>query len=81
MSVVSVVYCQVEVFATGRSLVQRSPTDCGVSVCVMKRNNPYTPNHSEVERGWTKKEELRTEIRHISWRSSNIDNDISSFTT
>ena len=32
-SVASVVCCQVEVFATGRSLVQRSPTDCGVS-CV-----------------------------------------------
>jgi hypothetical protein len=25
---------QVEVSATGRSLVQRSPTDCGVCVCV-----------------------------------------------
>ena len=33
MSVVSVVCCQVEVYATGRSLVQRSPTDCGVSEC------------------------------------------------
>ena len=31
MSVVSVACCQVEVSATGRSLVQRSPTDCGVS--------------------------------------------------
>ena len=31
MSVVSAVCCQVEVSATGRSLVQRSPTDC---VCV-----------------------------------------------
>jgi hypothetical protein len=29
--VVSVVCCQVEVSATGWSLVQRSPTDCGVS--------------------------------------------------
>jgi hypothetical protein len=28
---VSVVCCQVEVSATGWSLVQRSPTDCGVS--------------------------------------------------
>ena len=28
---VSVVCCQVEVSATGRSLVQRSPTECGVS--------------------------------------------------
>ena len=33
LSVVSVVCCQVEVFATGWSLVQRSPTECDVSVC------------------------------------------------
>jgi hypothetical protein len=31
LSLVSVVCCQVEVSATGWSLVQRSPTDCGVS--------------------------------------------------
>ena len=31
MSLVSVVYCQVEVSATGRSPVERSPTECGVS--------------------------------------------------
>jgi hypothetical protein len=31
VSLVSVVCCQVEVSATGWSLVQRSPTDCGVS--------------------------------------------------
>jgi hypothetical protein len=30
---VSVVCCHVEASATGRSLVQRSPTECGVSVC------------------------------------------------
>jgi hypothetical protein len=29
--------CQVEVSATGRSLVQRSPTDCGVSLCVISK--------------------------------------------
>jgi hypothetical protein len=34
LSVVSVVCCQVEVSATGCSLVQRSPTECGVSECV-----------------------------------------------
>jgi hypothetical protein len=35
MSPVSVVCCQVEVSATSWSLVQRSPTDCGVSkLCV-----------------------------------------------
>jgi hypothetical protein len=28
--------CQVEVFATGRSLVQRTPTDCGVCLSVIK---------------------------------------------
>jgi hypothetical protein len=28
--------CQVEVPATGRSLVQRSPTDCGVCLSVIK---------------------------------------------
>jgi hypothetical protein len=31
---VSVVLCQVEISASGRSLVQRSPTECGVSNCV-----------------------------------------------
>ena len=37
LSVVSVVCCQVEVSATNRSLVQRSPTDCGASLCVIKK--------------------------------------------
>ena len=32
-----VVCCQVEVSATYWSLVQRSPTDCGVSMCVIKK--------------------------------------------
>ena len=35
LSVVSVVCCQVEVSATSWSLVQRSPTECGVSLCVI----------------------------------------------
>ena len=35
MSVVSVVCCQVEVSATSSSLVQRSPPDCGASLCVI----------------------------------------------
>jgi hypothetical protein len=33
---VSVVCCQVEVNATDWSLVQRSPTECGASLCVIK---------------------------------------------
>jgi hypothetical protein len=32
---VSVVCCQVEVSVTSWSLVQRSPADCGVSLCVI----------------------------------------------
>jgi hypothetical protein len=32
---VSVVCCQVEVSATSWSLVQRSPTECGASLCVI----------------------------------------------
>ena len=32
LSLVSVVYCQVEVSLTSWSLVQRSPVECGVSV-------------------------------------------------
>ena len=36
MSVVSVVCCQVEVSATNWSLVRRSPTECGASVCVTR---------------------------------------------
>jgi hypothetical protein len=33
MFVVSIVCCQVVVSATGRSLVQSSPTECGVPEC------------------------------------------------
>ena len=35
LSVVSVVCCQVEVSATSWPLLQRGPTDCGASLCVI----------------------------------------------
>jgi len=38
LSVVSVVCCEVQVSGTSWSLVQRSPTDCGASLCVWSRN-------------------------------------------
>jgi len=41
MSLVSVVCCQVEVSATVRSLVQGSPTECDVCVCMCSRNPSY----------------------------------------
>jgi hypothetical protein len=37
LSVASVVCCQVEVSVTDSSLVQRSPADCGASLCVIKK--------------------------------------------
>jgi hypothetical protein len=37
MFVVCVMCCQVEVSATSWSLVQRSPTDCGASLCLIKK--------------------------------------------
>jgi len=37
LSTVSVVCCQIEVSATDWSLVQRSPTDCGASLCLIKK--------------------------------------------
>ena len=37
LSVVSVVCCQLEVSATSWSLVQRSPTDCVASLCVIEK--------------------------------------------
>ena len=45
LPVVSVVCYQVEVSASGRSLVRRSPTECGVSECdreasIMRRARP-----------------------------------------
>jgi hypothetical protein len=33
LSLMNVVCCKVEISASGRSLVQRSPTECGVSEC------------------------------------------------
>jgi hypothetical protein len=43
LSLVSVLCCQVGVSATGWSLVQRSPTDCGVSKCDRKTSIMRTP--------------------------------------
>jgi hypothetical protein len=42
LSVVSVVCCQVEVSATGWSLVQTNPTECGVSISVIVKRRKMT---------------------------------------
>jgi hypothetical protein len=41
LSRLTILCCQVEVFAMGRSLVQRSPTACGVSLCVMYKRQEW----------------------------------------
>ena len=43
LSPVSVVCCQVEVAASGRSLVQSSPTECGVSECDLETSSARRP--------------------------------------
>jgi hypothetical protein len=45
LSIVSVVCCKADASATGRFVVQRSPTECGVSLSVIRRNN--NPLHVE----------------------------------
>jgi hypothetical protein len=42
VSVVSVVCCHVEVSSTGWSLLQRSPTECGVSISVIVKRRKMT---------------------------------------
>jgi hypothetical protein len=48
VSLVSVVCCQVKVLAKGSSLVQRSPTDCGVSECDRAASIIRRPWHISV---------------------------------
>ena len=43
LSLVSVVCCQVEVYASGWSLIQRSPTECDVSECDRKASTMSRP--------------------------------------
>jgi hypothetical protein len=43
MFVMSVVCCQVEVSVTSWSLVQRSPTDCGASLCGLETSRMRRP--------------------------------------
>ena len=43
LSLVTAVCCQVDVTATDRSLVQRSPVDCGVSECDREASIMRTP--------------------------------------
>ena len=46
LALLSAVYCQVS--ATGRSLVQRSPTECGMSECNLETSTIRRPSHNRA---------------------------------
>jgi hypothetical protein len=50
-----VLCCQVEVSATGWSLVQRSPTECGVSECDREASTMRRPRPTRAVEPWKKK--------------------------
>jgi hypothetical protein len=52
LSLVSVVLCQVEVSATGRSLVQKSPAECGVSECDLETSTMRRPSPTGAAELW-----------------------------
>jgi hypothetical protein len=63
LSVVSVVCCQVEVSATDWSLIQRSPTDCGASLCVIKKPRK-TRRLNPATRLWTPGKQTTTMTKY-----------------
>jgi hypothetical protein len=69
---VNVVCCQVEDFATGRSLVQRSPTECVyVSLSVIRcKNNPLLLQRIDRRGQTEKKEELHNDLNYGNTQSS-----------
>ena len=49
--------CQVQVSATGRSLINRSPTDCGAPLCVIYKSQQrggHDPHWAAGPRGGAK---------------------------
>ena len=56
LSVVSVVLCQVEVSATGRSLFQRSSTDRGVTECNLDTSRMGRPRPTRAVEAWREKQ-------------------------
>ena len=59
LSLVSVVFRQVEVPASGRSLVRTSPADCGVSECDLQSLKMRRPWPTRAVVPWQKKKKLQ----------------------
>ena len=66
---VIIVCCQVEVSATGRSLVQRTPTECGVSECICEALTVRRPWCTKGC-GATGREEMHIIFKRISYLGS-----------
>jgi hypothetical protein len=74
---VSFVCCQVEVSASGRSPVQRSPTDCGVSECdreasIMRRPWPTRAVKSKKKLFDISHQSLRLVLRQAAFTGVSI---------
>jgi hypothetical protein len=64
--------CQVEVSGTGRSLVQRSPTDCGVSECDQVKITNLDTYCEYVEEVRTKKRNVNEESVLLGYDTASI---------
>jgi len=64
VSLVSVGCCQVDVTATSRSLFQRSPAECGVSVCDFEISTIRRPRPCKC--CWAKKRTLHVPLFYVS---------------
>jgi hypothetical protein len=62
VSYVNVVFCQLDVCASGRSLIQRSPTECGMFKCVREASIIWSPTGSVAPGG--KINETYRKIQH-----------------
>jgi hypothetical protein len=68
MSVVNVVCCQAEVSASGRSLVQKSPTECGVCGCDREYSTVRRPWPTGGPSALVKKKPLDGSVSDASFR-------------
>jgi hypothetical protein len=72
LSLLYVVCCQVEVSASGLSLVQRNPTECGVSECDREASTMRRPWPTRAVKLWKKKCSFKQPIiyrhMHTLWR-------------
>jgi len=74
LCLVSVVCCQIQVFATGWSFVQKSPTECGVSECHRESSTTRRPWHNGgcCAVGYTNIESVMNKMSVEHWRNVHL---------